>query len=364
MTISDLIPVIDREDQLTTETARERRTGVTRMVTAIDSHTAGEAARIVTGGLPNIPGATMADKRQYLIDYQDHLRTALMHEPRGHNEMFGAFLTPPVHPEADFGIIFMDGGGYLNMCGHNTIAAVTAAIETGMVETSADQRTAQVVLDTAAGLVRATAYIKGGNKVKEVSFKNVPSFLYKRDQKLWIPELDREITFDISFGGSFFVIISAKELGLGVVPENASKLTELGMNILQRVNDSIEIQHPTLEHIKTADLIEIFDDPTHPEATYKNVVIFGQGQVDRSPCGTGTSAKMATLHARGELAIDEPFVYESILGTLFKGRVVEETIIGEQAAIIPEVTGSAYITGYNTFLIDPDDPLKYGFTLK
>ncbi|MDR7001956.1 proline racemase family protein [Neobacillus niacini] len=356
--ISDIESITANEEQAILPGAP----AITRMISAIDSHTAGEAARIITGGIPNIPGKTMAEKRQYLIDHHDHLRTALMHEPRGHNEMFGAFLTAPTDPNADFGIIFMDGGGYLNMCGHNTIAAVTVAIETGMVETG-DGRTAQVVLDTPAGLVRANASIKDGRKVEEVSFKNVPSFLYKKDQKLYIPEIG-EVTFDISFGGSFFVIISAKELGLKVEPKNASLLTSLGMKVLQAVNANIEIQHPTLKHINKADLIEIFDDPIHPDATYKNVVIFGQGQVDRSPCGTGTSAKLATLYARGELGINEPFVYESILGTLFKGRIVEETTIGEFTAVVPEITGSAYITGYNTFLIDPEDPLKYGFILK
>lgn len=336
---------------------------ISKMISAIDSHTAGEAARIITGGIPNVPGETMADKRQYLMDHEDSLRKALMHEPRGHNDMFGAFLTAPVHKEADFGIIFMDGGGYLNMCGHNTIAAVTAAIETGMVRAQVGN-TAKVVLDTAAGLVYATAYLnEDGSKVEEVSFQNVPSFLYKEDVSIKVPEVGK-VTFDIAFGGSFFAIIHAKELGLEILPENTSKLKEKAMQLLVEVNRQVEIQHPTLPHIQTVDLIEIYDKATNPQATYKNVVIFGEGQVDRSPCGTGTSAKMATLYAKGELKIDEPFVYESILGTLFKGRVVKETTAGELKAIIPEVTGSAYITGFNSFLFDPEDPLVNGFILK
>lgn len=336
---------------------------ISKMISAIDSHTAGEAARIITAGIPNFPGETMADKRQYLIDHQDHLRTALMHEPRGHNDMFGAFITEPVHEEADFGIIFMDGGGYLNMCGHNTIAAVTAAIETGMIDPDIVDNQAEVVLDTAAGLVYATAKIdeQTGN-VYEVSFKNVPSFLYKENQSLTIDGIGT-VTFDIAFGGSFFVIIHANQFGLKVLPENAGKLTELGLKVLAEVNEKIEIQHPTLSHIKIADLIEIYDEATNPEANYKNVVVFGAGQVDRSPCGTGTSAKLATLYSKGEIEINEPFVYESILGTLFKGRVVEKTQAGELDAIIPEITGSAYITGFNSFLIDPEDPLKDGFIL-
>lgn len=337
---------------------------LSKMISAIDSHTAGEAARIITGGIPNIPGDTIANKRQYLMDHQDHLRTALMHEPRGHNDMFGAFITEPTEKDADFGIIFMDGGGYLNMCGHNTIAAVTVAIETGMVEPEVINQTASITLDTAAGLVHAIAKVDDeGEKVEEVSFKNVPSFLYKENQTLTVEGVGT-VTFDISFGGSFFVIIHAKEFGLHVLPENASKLTELGLKVLQAVNNEIAIQHPLLPHIQTADLIEIYDEPTHPEATYKNVVIFGEGQVDRSPCGTGTSAKLAALYAKGQIGINEPFVYESILGTLFKGRVVEETTAGEFSAIIPEVTGSAYITGFNSFLIDSEDPLRNGFILK
>lgn len=332
------------------------------MITAIDSHTAGEAARIIIGGVPNIPGETIAAKRQYLIDHNDNLRTALMHEPRGHNDMFGAFITAPTVPEADFGIIFMDGTGYLNMCGHNTIAAVTIAIETGMVE-APDEGTVQVVLDTAVGPIYATAHIKEGKKVTEVSYKNIPSFLYKKNQELDIAEVGK-VTFDISFGGNYFVIINAEELNLTVAAENASQLSALGMKILRSVNEKIEIGHPTIQHINTVDLIEIFSEATHPEASYKNVVVFGEGQIDRSPCGTGTSAKLATLYARGELVVDEPFVYESILGTLFKARVIEEARVGVFAAIIPEITGSAYITGFNSLLIDPDDPLKNGFMLK
>ncbi|SHG79110.1 proline racemase family protein, partial [Asaccharospora irregularis] len=169
---------------------------------------------------------------------------------------------------------------------------------------------------------------------------------------------------DISFGGSFFAIIHASQLGLKIEPKNAGKLTELALELRDIINREIEIQHPTLDHIKTVDLVEIYDEPTHPEATYKNVVIFGQGQVDRSPCGTGTSAKLATLHAKGELKVGEKFVYESILGTLFKGEIVETTKVDKFDAVIPKISGSAYITGFNHFVIDEEDPLKHGFILK
>ena len=333
-----------------------------QMFSVIDSHTAGEPARIIIKGLPDIPGKTMAQKKQYLQDNLDNLRTSLMHEPRGHSEMFGAYLLPTTLPEAQLGVVFIDGGGYLNMCGHNTIAAVAVAFEVGMIEDKGGD-TQEVVLETPAGLVTATAYFDEDREVHEASFANVESFLYKKDVKLDVDGVG-EITFDIAFGGSFFAIINAKEIGLAIIPDNASKLMALGMKIRRTVNDQVKIAHPTLKHITSVDLVEFYDQATHPDANYKNVVIFGEGQVDRSPCGTGTSAKMATLHARGQLSAGEPFVYESILGTLFKGVIIKETEIAGIKAVIPQITGSAYITGYNNIIIDPKDPLQDGFVLK
>ena len=334
-----------------------------KMISVIDTHTAGEAARLVTAGIPKIPGKDMVEKKQYFIDHLDDVRKSVMFEPRGHQDMFGAFLLPPTKEEADFGLVFMDTGGYLNMCGHNTIAAVTAAVETGMVDVEEGATEKEVVVETPAGLIYATAKLKDNvGKVKEVSFRNVESFLYKRDVELDVEGVGH-IKFDISFGGSFFCIISADQLGLEVKPENASKLKEAGLKIRDAINANIEIQHPTLEHIKTVDLVEIYDKPSHPEATYKNVVVFGDGNIDRSPCGTGTSAKLATLYAKGELKPGEPFVYESILGTLFKGRIVEERKLADFDAVIPEITGSGYILGFSNYVYDPDDSLTYGFLL-
>lgn len=331
-----------------------------RSIQAIDSHTAGEATRIVVGGIPNIKGNSMPEKKEYLEENLDYLRTAIMLEPRGHNDMFGSVMTQPCCPDADFGIIFMDGGGYLNMCGHGTIGAMTAAIETGVVP--AVEPVTNVVMEAPAGIIRGDVTVVDG-KAKEVSFLNVPAFLYKEGVEVDLPGVGT-VKFDISFGGSFFAIIHASQLGLKIEPQNAGKLTELAMKLRDIINEKIEIQHPTLAHIKTVDLVEIYDEPTHPEATYKNVVIFGQGQVDRSPCGTGTSAKLATLHAKGELKVGEKFVYESILGTLFKGEIVEETKVADFNAVVPKITGSAYITGFNHFVIDEEDPLKHGFILK
>jgi proline racemase len=330
-----------------------------RSIHAVDTHTMGEPTRIIIGGIPKIPGHSMADKKAFLETQMDHIRTSTMHEPRGHSDMFGSIITSPCHDEADFGIIFMDSGGYLNMCGHGSIGAATMAVETGMV--TAIEPITEILMDAPAGLVKARALVVGG-KVKEVSIVNVPSFLYKKDVSLHIPELG-DIHFDIAFGGSFFAIIHASQLKIKVDPSQIDAIKAIGIRLRRLINENIPVVHPTLSHINRVDLIEIFEESNHPDAPYKNVVIFGNGQIDRSPCGTGTSAKMATLFAKGLLAMDQTFVYESILGTVFKGRVIGVTQVGDYPAIIPEITGSAYITGFNHFVINPDDPVKYGFSL-
>jgi len=332
---------------------------VAKMITAIDSHTMGEPTRIVTGGIPKLKGKTMAEKKQFLIDELDHIRTAIMNEPRGHKDMFGSIITQPCNEDADFGIIFMDGGGYLNMCGHGSIGAVTAAIETGMVEVVEPITT--VVMDTPAGLVTAKAKV-ADRRVSEVSIVNVASFLYKKDVSVEVPGIGN-LVIDIAFGGSFFALVKASDLKLEISPANCFELTQAALKIRDCVNEQVEMQHPTLSHIITCDLVEVFGPPTHPDANYKNVVVFGEGQVDRSPCGTGTSAKLATLYTRGEIKEGELFVYESILGTLFKGVIVGKDKVGEFDAVIPEITGSAFITGFNNLVIDDRDPVKYGFTL-
>lgn len=329
-------------------------------IKAVDSHTMGEPTRIVTGGIPKIPKKTMAEKKEYLEKEMDHLRTAIMHEPRGHNDMFGLIITEPVNDGVDFGIIFMDAGGYLNMCGHGAIGAVTVAIETGRVEKV--EPVTHVKMDTPAGIVTAKAKVSGG-KVQEVSIVNVPSFLYKQDLVVEMPNIG-EVKFDISFGGSFFAIMHADQLGIKIEPENANKLKDIAIELRDIINEKIKVEHPTLSHINTVDLIEIFDAPTHPDADYKNVVVFGQGQVDRSPCGTGTSAKLAKLYAKGELEKGQDFVYESILGTLFKAKIVGTGELRGYTTVLAEITGATYITGFNHFVIDPEDPVKYGFVLK
>ena len=331
-----------------------------KSVHTIDSHTAGESTRVVVGGIPKITGHTMPEKKEWLEKNLDYLRTALMLEPRGHNDMFGAILTEPTVEEADYGIIFMDGGGYLNMCGHGTIGAMMVAVETGIVEVT--EPITKVVQEAPAGLIRGEVLVEKA-KAKTVSFQNVPSFLYKRDCALELPGYGK-INFDISFGGSFFAIVKAEQVGLSLVPENAEKLKELGIALREIINKEIPVQHPSLPHIHTVDLVEWWSETETKGATLRNCVVFGQGQVDRSPCGTGTSAKMATLFAKGELKIGEEFYYESILGTIFKGEILATTKVGEYEAVIPRISGSAYITAFNHFVIEEEDPLKYGFVLK
>lgn len=334
--------------------------GLTKSVYAVDSHTAGESTRVVVGGIPKIPGKSMPEKKEWLESRMDYLRTALMLEPRGHNDMFGAILTSPTSEEADYGIIFMDGGGYLNMCGHGTIGAMTVAVETGMVEVT--EPITKIVQEAPAGMIYGEVLVEG-DKAKTVSFQNVPSFLYKQDQEVELPEYGR-IHFDISFGGSFFAIVKAEQVGLSIVPENAEKLKALGIALRDIINREIPVMHPTLSHIHTVDLVEWWSETETKGATLKNCVVFGKGQVDRSPCGTGTSAKMATLFARGELKVGEPFYYESILGTIFEGKILDTAKVGGYDAVIPQITGSAYITAFNHFVMEKNDPLKYGFVLE
>lgn len=323
----------------------------------VDAHTCGEFCRMVIGGFPEPEGNTMIEKKKWMEANYDHVRTALMLEPRGHHDMFGAFLCEPVNKEADLGVMFMDTGGYLNMCGHCTIGAVTVAIEAGLVESKEGEN--EVVLDAPAGIIRTKAQVKDG-KVTEVTLTNVPAFIYKDNLTAVIDGI--EIPYTISFGGSFFALVDTTKLDIGEInAKTVPTYTALGMKLRDKINAEVEIQHPTLD-ITEVDLVEFYGPTPNPDkATMRNVVVFGDAQADRSPCGTGTSAKLATLHAWGELGVGEEFIYESFIGTTFKGVIKEETKIGDFDAVIPMITGSACLTGVATYLIDPEDPLKYGF---
>lgn len=328
------------------------------MFTAIDTHTGGEPTRVVVAGVPEITGRTMVDKRKMIESQFDYVRTALLHEPRGHSDMFGSIITTAASKGADLGVIFMDGNGYLDMCIHGTIGSATVALEMGLVPIK--EPTTTLTVDTPAGIVTANAVVKNGS-VNEISIMNVPCFSYA-SKVFKIPRIG-DVPVDIAFGGNFFAIVDAKTLGISVKPANVSKLRAMGLSIRDAVNSQIRVYHPEKPFIKAIELVEICDSPSIQGADSKNVVIFGAGQIDRSPCGTGTCAKMATLHARGELDLGEEFVNESIIGAVFKGRLVKKTRVGKFRAVVPEVSGRAFITGIQQFMIEKDDPLKYGFRL-
>ncbi|KKB42682.1 proline racemase family protein [Bacillus thermotolerans] len=320
-------------------------------IETIDAHAMGEAARIVVGGTPKIQGRTMMEKKQYVQAEMDNIRKLLMHEPRGHLNMFGAILTEPCQPECDLGVLFMDSGGYLNMCGHGTIASITVAINTGLIA-----KKDKVLLDTPSGVVEC--YVTYENsKVKEVSFINVPAFLFEKDIKILV-ENAGWITVDIAFGGSFFAIADAKQFGLNLDIEEQDKLVDLGLAIREAANQQLVIHHPEIPEINKVDLVEF--SLQLGDKHYKNTVVFGDGQVDRSPCGTGTCAKLSTLN----LKPGEQIIQESIIGSQFKGTVIDYTKVKNYEAIIPKITGSAWITGFHKFSLEATDPYTEGFLLK
>lgn len=330
---------------------------ISRMITTVDSHTAGEPTRVVTGGVPHIPGNTMRAKKCWLQENLDHLRKTLMWEPRGHQDMFGAILTSPVSADANTGIIFMDSGGYLDMCGHGSIGTVTALVATGMVPIPQQENNGvlDLLLDTPAGKIKAKVQIEN-SKAKAVTIQNVPAFLYKT-VSLELPGIG-EITVHISYGGNFFALVNAYDLNIDLQPENIKQLQHRGMEIRNKINAEHTIVHPETGKKAQVDLVEIYEDSLQP----KNVVIFGTGQVDRSPCGTGTCAKMALLHEKGRLGLNQPYVYRSLFDTTFTGRLIQETVVGGLRAVVPEIEGRAFITGIHQFVIDREDPLGHGFS--
>ena len=331
----------------------------TKIITAIDTHTEGNPERVVTGGIPPIPGKTMLEKSKYARDHLDYLRTMLVHEPRGNDNMYAALLVPPTVDKADMGVIYLEPGGYPTMCGHGTIGICSVLVETGIIE--AREPETEIVLDTPAGLVRAKVAVENG-RAKSVTIRNVPSFLYKADIELEVPDVGH-VKLDIAYGGNFYAILEADSVGIEVTTENAHEIILMGAKIWQTVNEQVEIRHPLEPQIDCINYVEFSAPATRPEATLKNTVVVPPAGMDRSPCGTGTSAKMATLHAKGLLDLNEEFVHESIIGTLFYGRLIEETKIGEYQAVVTTIRGSAYITGIHQFVVDARDPFPGGFQL-
>ena len=329
-------------------------------ITTIDLHTAGEPFRVVTGGLPEPAGDSILARRRFMREHLDHLRRALMWEPRGHADMYGCVVTPPDSAEADFGVLFLHNEGYSTMCGHGIIAMATLAVETGLVQVREPETVMRI--DAPAGPIEATVRVRDGHAVR-VAFRNVPSFVLALDQHVEVPGLGR-VRYDIAFGGAFYAYVQAADVGLTTRPADVNRLIEAGMAIKRAVMASRPIRHPFEEDLGFL-YGTIFIGPPHaPDAHSSNVCIFAEGEVDRSPTGTGVSGRLALHMARGEIEAGQPIVIESILGTRFTGRVLARTSFGPHEAVLPEVQGSAYIVGRCEFLIDPDDPLKDGFILR
>ncbi len=326
-------------------------------INIIDTHAAGEPIRIITGGIPTLHGDTMFEKMEYMEKNYDHLRTATMCEPRGHREMVGAVLTEPTTKDAHIGLFYIDTRGYAPMCGAGALAVGKAMVETGMV--IKEEPVTTVVMDTPSGLIKAYVGVENG-EAKSVSFENIPSFLYKTDVEITVQDLGK-VSVDIGYGGNFFVFVDVEPLGLEIAPENMRTMAELGMKILKAANDSIKVEHPSKTEITFLNDLMFCKTPVTPDESYKNFVVFGDTQADRSPCGTGTCARMARLHAKGKLKLNEEFIHESAIGTIFKGELTKEEKVGDLIGVVPRVAGETFITGFNNFVIDEKDPLKYGF---
>ncbi|MEQ3553472.1 proline racemase family protein [Pseudonocardia nematodicida] len=328
-----------------------------RQFSVIDSHSAGAPARVVVAGAPRVSGASMAEIRAAYERDHDDVRKLLMYEPRGFSEMCGSIILPPSDPRADVGIVFIETGGWMTMCGAGTIGAATVLVETGMVP--AVEPVTTVTFDTPAGLVVAEVAVSDG-AVQGVTIENVPSFLHTRDLEIEVPGHGTVIV-DIAYGGNFYVIASASDFGLTVDPEHSSRLAEVGRLVRAAANKAVTVAHPIEGPAGPIPLVILMEDEPRPDGGHRNLVFFGEAGIDRSPGGTGTSARMAQRHARGQQQIGEDYVQESIIGTRFTGRLTRTVNLAGTTAVVPAITGRAFITATTTFHLDPDDPYPHGF---
>lgn len=331
-----------------------------RKITTIDAHTGGEPFRVIVEGFPELQGETILERRRFAKDKFDNLRKALMFEPRGHADMYGCILTLPVSPEADVGALFTHNEGYSTMCGHGIIALTKVLLDAEFFPKISPETILKI--DTPAGLVTAQAKILN-DSVESVYFHNVPSFVVALDEIVEVPGLGK-VRYDLAFGGAFYAYVYAKDIGLTCLPKDFRGLIEKWMQIKNAVMNSREIPHPfekDLSFLYGTIFIAEAESPAHHS---RNVCIFADGEVDRSPTGTGVSARLAIHYARKEIKIGEPIVIESIVGSCFTGWVFAETTFGGYNAIIPEVEGTAFITGKHEFLLDPKDEFPEGFILR
>ena len=330
----------------------------TRVFHAVDSHTEGMPTRVITGGVGTIPGKTMAERRLWFMENSDHIRKLLMNEPRGHAAMSGAILQPPTRDDADYGVLYIEVSGLLPMCGHGTIGVATVLVETGMVEVV--EPVTEIRLDTPAGLVIASVQVEDGHATA-VTIKNVPSFVDRLDASVKVPGLGT-VNYDLAFGGNFYAVVDLESIGLSFERERKQELIEAGLAIMAAINEQDEPVHPERDDIRGCHHVYLKAPDSDAEHSRHAMAIY-PGWFDRSPCGTGTSARMAQLHARGELELQTDFLNESFIGSQFTGRLVGTTTVGGKPAVIPTVTGRAWVTGTAQYFLDPTDPFPEGFIL-
>ena len=327
-----------------------------RLIITSDSHTQGEPTRLVIGGVIHYPGATMREKQQFVARELDVVRRSLMSEPRGHHDMFGGFITEPSTETGDLGIVFMDNGGYLNMCGHGTIGLCTTVVELGLV-TATPPRTV-IHIDTPAGRVEGYT-LSENERVVRAGFENVPAFCQNPRQAL---EVDGFGTLEvgIAYGGNFFAILPAESVGLQLSIDNQTAIRALGMQIKRAANEQLDVRHPLMQDVGGIDIVTFYGPGVNSEASYRNVHVFANGQVDRSPGGTGTSAVLAYLIAKGDLAAEEEVTSEGLAGGLFKGKVVRSWEENGVVYHTPDISGVAHLTGISFFNLDSADPMMAG----
>ncbi len=329
-------------------------------IETIESHTGGEPFRIVTGGLPEIPGETILEKRSFAQANLDDLRKSLMWEPRGHADMYGAWLTPAVADDSDLGVLFLHNDGFSTMCGHGIIALTQVALVTEMIPRVSPVTTMRI--DTPAGQVTAMARVDG-DTVEEISFRNVPSFVESLDNRIDVPGIGA-VAYDIAFGGAYYAYIKAENLGLNWPPEQGGPLVDLGRQLKAAISDSHPLTHPVEPDLGFLYGVVIYGPPVDSANTYRNVCVFADGEIDRSPTGTGVSGHVALGRARGSFDLGDEIAVESIVGSRFVGSAVEDVVFAGVEAVVPQISGSAHITGRSTFWIDPADPLNPGFLLR
>ncbi len=329
-----------------------------RVFHAVDSHTEGMPTRVIVGGVGVLPGATMNERRLHVMNEADDLRTLLMYEPRGHASMSGAILQPPTRPDADWGVVYIEVSGCLPMCGHGTIGVATVLVETGMVEVTEPVTT--IRLDVPAGLVEARVHVENG-RAKAVTIRNVPSYVVGLDRTVEVPGVG-EVTYDLAFGGNFYAIVPIERLGIPFERSEKQRMLDVSLALMEAINTTDLPVHPENPAIRECHHVYLAA-PGSTAQHSRHAMAIHPGWFDRSPCGTGTSARMAQLHARGELELDTDFVNESFIGTEFIGRLVEETTVAGIPAVIPTITGRAWVTGTAQYVLDPDDPFPAGFLL-